>query len=125
MVEYVVERFLRPDLVGKELYVIDNENVNGLVKFYESLDLSRPGSVDVLVYELLGLYVIYSLVAEQSFDVKPYGVAKVCLSQACFAVYEQWIEGCGARTLRYLQTYFTSHKVALSNNKVVERIFFL
>ena len=92
-VERVEELFLRPLLVGDELDVVDEQQVDPPVARPELVDLALLDRCDELVRELLAGGVDDALARELGHDLVADGVHQVGLAEADAAVQEERVVG--------------------------------
>ena len=92
-IERVEELFLRPFLVGDELDVVDQQQVDAPVARPEVVDLALLDAGDELVGELLAGGVDDALAREARQDLVADGMHQVRLAQAHAAVQEERVVG--------------------------------
>ena len=92
-VERMEELFLRPFLVGDELDVVDEQQVDPAVARTELVDLALLDARDEFVRELLGGRVDDALARELRRDLVADGMHQVGLAEAHAAVQEERVVG--------------------------------
>ena len=120
-VERVEELLLGPLLVGDELDVVDEEEVDPPVAGPELVDLALLDRGDELVRELLGRRVDDALARELGGDLVADGVHQVGLAEAHAAVQEERVVGV-ARALRHRQARRVGEAVGRPDDEVRERV---
>ena len=120
-VERVEELFLRPLLVGDELDVVDEQEVDPPVAGAELVDLALLDRGDELVGELLGRGVDDALARELGDDLVADGVHQVGLAEAHAAVQEERVVGV-ARALRHGQAGRVGEAVGRPDDEVAEGV---
>ena len=120
-VERVEELLLGPLLVGDELDVVDEEQVDPAVAGPELVDLALLDRGDELVRELLGRRVDDALARELGDDLVADRVHQVGLAEAHAAVQEQRVVGV-ARALRDRQARRVGEAVGRADDEVRERV---
>ena len=120
-VERVEELFLRPLLVGDELDVVDEEQVDPAVAGPELVDLALLDRGDELVGELLARRVDDALARELGDDLVADGVHQVGLAEADAAVQEERVVGV-AGALRDRQARRVGEAVGRADDEVRERV---
>ena len=120
-VERVEELLLRPLLVGDELDVVDEEEVDPPVAGAELVDLALLDRGDELVGELLAGRVDDALARELGDHLVADGVHQVGLAEADAAVQEERVVGV-ARALRDRQARRVGQAVGRPDDEVGERV---
>ena len=120
-VERVEELLLGPLLVGDELDVVDEEQVDPAVAGPELVDLALLDRGDELVGELLGRRVDDALARELGRHLVADGVHQVGLAEAHPAVQEERVVGV-ARALRHRQARRVGEAVGRADDEVRERV---
>ena len=120
-VEGVEELLLRPLLVGDELDVVDEEEVDPPVAGAEVVDLALLDRGDELVGELLGRGVDDALARELGDDLVADRVHQVGLAEAHAAVQEERVVGV-ARALRHGQAGRVGEAVGRADDEVAEGV---
>ena len=120
-VERVEELFLRPLLVGDELDVVDEQQVDPPVAGAELVDLALLDRGDELVGELLAGRVDDALARELGDDLVADGVHQVGLAEAHAAVQEERVVGV-ARALGDRQAGRVREAVGRPDDEVRERV---
>ena len=120
-VERVEELLLGPLLVGDELDVVDEEQVDPAVAGAELVDLALLDRGDELVRELLGRRVDDALARELRGDLVADGVHQVGLAEAHPAVQEERVVGVPG-ALRHRQARRVGEAVGRPDDEVRERV---
>ena len=120
-VERVEELFLRPFLVGDELDVVDEQQVDAPVARPEVVDLALLDAGDELVGELLAGRVDDALAREARQHLVADGVHQVGLAEAHAAVQEERVVGV-AGSLGHGQAGGVGQTVGRADDEVAERV---
>ncbi len=122
MIENMKESFLSFLFSGKFMHIIQNQNVNHLIKMEKIVPVIVSGCFRKLCLKFICIYIQHHLVGHVLFHFNTDCLRQMGFAQSRISVKHQRVESRSARIVRHGKAGTSSKAVAVSFNKIFKSI---